>query len=180
MLKDYFFRDSASRCRCCVLVVVAAHDSTSSSQVHCCRRHFYQICLGEVVKCNFCWQIFYQLFLHQEQLILCNIKRLAFHSVRRDGTLLQKSPCKVINLQAQLKATALGACVEEFRFCGAASRVDKWIIIPAYQVISNQRVNLFNFMLPALLCTANWVNGSSHQQILETRASHVIVKKGYT
>ena len=87
-------------------------------------------------------------------------------------------------LQAQLKATALSACVEEFRFCGAASRVDEWIIILAYQVISNQRANVFNFMLPAwvraLLSTANCVNGSSHQQILETRTAHVIVKKDNT
>ena len=50
-------------------------------------------------------------------------------------------------LQAQLKATAASA--EEFRFCGAASRVDEWIIILAYQVISDQRANVFNFMLPA-------------------------------
>ena len=70
--------------------------------------------------------------------------------------------------------------VEEFRFCGAASRVDEWIIILAYQVISSQRANVFNFMLPALLSTANWVNGSSHQQILEARTSHMIVKKDYT
>ena len=68
-------------------------------------------------------------------------------------------------MQAQLKATALGAYVEEFRFCGAASRVDEWIIL-AYQVISDQRVNVFTIMLPARviivsLSTANYVNGSS-------------------
>ena len=84
--------------------------------------------------------------------------------------------------QAQLKATALGACVEEFRFCGeASSRVDKWIIILAYQVISDQRANVFTFMLPAwvkvLLSTANRLNGLSHQQTLKT---NVIVKKDYS
>ena len=72
-------------------------------------------------------------------------------------------------LQAQLKATALGACVEEFRFCGVAGRVGEWIIILAHQVISDQRANVFSFMLPAwiiaLLHMANCVNGSSHQQI---------------
>ena len=70
--------------------------------------------------------------------------------------------------------------VEEFRFCGAASRVDEWIIILAYEVISDQRANVFNFMLPAwvraLLSTANCMNGLSHQQILETRTSHLIVR----
>ena len=85
-------------------------------------------------------------------------------------------------MQAQLKATA--ACAEEFRFCGTASRVDKWINILAYQVISDQRANVLNFMLPAwvrdLLSTANCVNGSSHQQILEKSTSPVIVKKDFT
>ena len=84
-------------------------------------------------------------------------------------------------LQAQLKATELGACVKEFRFCGAASRI---IILAFYQVISDQRANVFNFMLPAclraLLFAANCMNGSSHQQMLETRTSHMIVKKDYT
>ena len=50
-------------------------------------------------------------------------------------------------LQAQLKATT--ACAEEFHFCGAASGVDEWIIILAYQVISDQIANVFNLMLPA-------------------------------
>ena len=45
-----------------------------------------------------------------------------------------------------LKATALRAFVEEFRFCGTASRVDEWIIILAYHVISDQRENALNFM----------------------------------
>ena len=73
--------------------------------------------------------------------------------------------------------------MEEFHFCGAASRVDEWIIIIlAYQVISDQRANVFNFILPAwvrvlILSMANNVNASSHQQILETRTSHVTVKK---
>ena len=90
----------------------------------------------------------------------------------------------IASVQAQLKATALGACVEEYRFCGVASRVDEWIIILAYHVISDQRANVSNFMLPAwvraLLSMANCVNGSSYQQIQETRTSHVIVKKDYT
>ena len=40
-------------------------------------------------------------------------------------------------MQAQLKATALGACVEGFRFCGAASRVDEWIMINHSRISSN-------------------------------------------
>ena len=64
----------------------------------------------------------------------------------------------------------------EFCFCGAASRVDEWIIIFAYQVISDQRANVFNFMLPAwarvLSSMANHMNGFSYQQILLTRTSH--------
>ena len=83
-----------------------------------------------------------------------------------------------------MKATALGACVEEFRFCGAASRVDKSIIILTYQIISDKRANVFNFVLPAwvraLLSMANCMNGSSCPQILKTRTSHVIVKKDNT
>ena len=82
------------------------------------------------------------------------------------------------------KTTALGACVEEFRFCGAASKVDEWIIILEYQVTLDKRANVFNLMLPAsvraLLSTENCVNGSSQQQIFETRTSHVTVKKDYT
>ena len=53
-----------------------------------------------------------------------------------------------------------------------------------YQVISDQRANVFNFMLAAwarawvraLLSAANCMNRSSDQQILQTRTSHVIVK----
>ena len=34
--------------------------------------------------------------------------------------------------------------MQEFRFCGAASRVNEWmIIILAYQVISDQKANVF-------------------------------------
>ena len=33
MLKDHFFRDSASCCSCCVLVVVAAHDYQERDKV---------------------------------------------------------------------------------------------------------------------------------------------------
>ena len=69
-------------------------------------------------------------------------------------------------LQSQLKATAFRACVEEFHFCGAASRVHKWIIILAYQVMSDQRANVFNFLLlawvKALLSSADCVNDRSN------------------
>ena len=54
------------------------------------------------------------------------------------------------------------------------------IIILAYEVIFDQRTNVFNFMLPvwvrALLPMAICANGLSHQQIQETRTLHLIVK----
>ena len=52
MLKDHFFRDSASCCSCCVRVVVATHDyslvaaegmmlmSEESRKVHFCKQIF--------------------------------------------------------------------------------------------------------------------------------------------
>ena len=46
-----------------------------------------------------------------------------------------------------------------------AELTSAWIIILAYQVISDQTANVFTFMLPAwvrvLLSTANCVNGRS-------------------
>ena len=123
---------------------------------------------------------------------LCTKNKL-FYAISSVWHFIASAPMAVVckrhlakgdQLQAKLKATALGACVEEYRFCGVASRVDEWIIVLAYHVISDQRANVFNFMLPAwvraLLSMANCVNGSSYQQIQETRASHVIVKKDYT
>ena len=61
VLKDLFFRDSASCCSCCVRVVVAAHYYQNRDSFNfvfnCCQRQL-PICVRQVVKCNFYEQIF--------------------------------------------------------------------------------------------------------------------------
>ena len=153
-----FLRDSASCCCCCVPYSCCCCSGwlPKQRQSFTSRRLLLNLSEGNR-KCIFVSKSFSN-FLWIGNKSFYAISVWHFIVLAPLALYLRNTPCqKVITCKHSWKPLHLGrdldpvldTCVEELRFCGAASRVDEWIITLAYQVTSDQNANLFNFMLTA-------------------------------